>query len=244
MAAVTAALLSSRATAEAVLTKNQLVYAFSYSSVQDVYARDSKNPAEPIDLADRLGSGISHYHAALNDRGTMTVQIGRQESDGGLIVAISEQGESTRRALPATCVVFGDTRTICDPDKTVNPEEYTLLRFLARNFVDPTRLDANRSWTVTQNSRTLDEQAKYQINSVSNGIMQIAENRRVRPVSGGSQTTEVQTKISYDFSRSIPTSVDEYVTQRLDNGMGSTTTTVYQTTLTLEQSPLTAETAQ
>lgn len=244
VAAATAALLSSQAPAGAVVTKNQLAYAFSYSSVQDAYARDSKNPAEPIDPADRIGSGISHYHAALNDRGTMTVQMGHQENDGGLIVAISEQGENTRRAPLATCVVYANTQTICDPNKTVYPEEYTLLRFLARNFVDPTHLDAHRSWTVTLSSPTLDVQADYRINGVSNGIMQIAENRRIRVVGSGNQTVDVQTKISYDFARSIPSSIDEYVTQRLDNGVGGTTTTVYQTTLTLLQSPLTTETAR
>ena len=50
------ALLSSPGVAIAVLTSNQLVYAFSYSSVQDVYARDSQNPAEAIDPDDVTGA--------------------------------------------------------------------------------------------------------------------------------------------------------------------------------------------
>ena len=72
----------------------------------------------------------------------------RQQNDGGLIVRISEQGEAIRRAPPATCVVYGNTQVICDPDKTVYPEEYTLLRFLGPKFVDPTQLDANRHWVA------------------------------------------------------------------------------------------------
>jgi hypothetical protein len=37
-------LFSSLGVMVAVLTKNELVYAFTYSSVQDVYARDSQTP--------------------------------------------------------------------------------------------------------------------------------------------------------------------------------------------------------
>jgi hypothetical protein len=227
----------------AVLTTNELVYAFTYTSVQDIYARDSKNPAEAIDPADRMGSGTSHYHGSLTDKGTMTVHIERQQNDGGLIVAISEQGENLREAPPATCVVYGNTRVICDPNKTVYPEEYTLLRFLGTNFVDPSRLDANRHWALTQSSATLDVKAEYTVKSIANGIMKIVENRHVRPVGGGSQTIDAQTDVGYDFNRTIPTSVDEYVTQRLDNGVSGTTTTIYQTTLTLVGSTSTAEPA-
>jgi hypothetical protein len=48
---VAAALLSSPGVAIALLRTNQLVYAFTYSSAEDVYARDSQNPAEAIDPA-------------------------------------------------------------------------------------------------------------------------------------------------------------------------------------------------
>jgi hypothetical protein len=43
---VAAALLSPPGVAIALLAANQLVYAFTYSSAEDVYARDSQNPAE------------------------------------------------------------------------------------------------------------------------------------------------------------------------------------------------------
>jgi hypothetical protein len=46
-------------------------------------------------------------------------------------------------------------------------------------------------------------------------------------------TTDIQTKVGYDFAQSLPTSVDEYVTQRHDNGAVGTSTTIYQTTLNL-----------
>lgn len=239
--ALTAALLSSRGVAIAVLTTNHLVYAFTYGSMQDIYARDSQNPAEAIDPADRMGSGTSHYHGSLTDKGTMTVQLLRQQPDGALVLTISEQGETTRRAPPAECVVYDNTSVICDPNKTVYPEEYTLLRFLGRKFVDVSQLDANRHWAITDDSGGLNVHADYVVNSNDGGKMQITETRTIRQPGGGSQTTDVQTKIGYDSRQLLPTSVDEYVTQRHDNGVTGTTTTIYQTTLTLLQSTVIAK---
>jgi hypothetical protein len=234
--ALTAAVQSSPGVAIAVLTTNQLVYAFTYSSVQDVYARDSQNPAEAIDPADRAGSGTSHYHGALTDKGTMTLRLLHQQPDGALVLMISEQGENIRRAPPAECVVYANTNILCDPNKTVYNEEYTLLRFLGRNFVDPNRLDANRHWAIKQDSGELDVHADYVVNSTNNGKLQITETRSVRRSGGGSLTTDIQTKIGYDLAQSLPTSIDEYATQRHDNGVAGTTTTIYQTTLTLVES--------
>jgi hypothetical protein len=216
-------------------TMGQLVYSFSYGSDQNTNARDSSTSAENPDASGLYsggGSGASHYHGAQSDKGTMTVDVVRQQPDKGLVVDISEQGQNTRRAPPATCVAYGDTRVICDPNKTVYPEEYTLLRFLGPNFVDPNQLDANRHWALTQSGSKVTMKADYTIAANSGGIMQINENRSIR-TGGSSQTTDVQTKIGYNFNLSVPTAVNEYVTQRDDNGVSGTTTTIYQTTLSL-----------
>jgi hypothetical protein len=75
--------------------------------------------------------------------------------------------------------------------------------------------------------------ADYQINANNNGIMQISETRTIRPDAKNAPETDIQAKIGYDFSRSVPTSVDEYSTQRQENGTTGTTKTIYQTTLNL-----------
>ena len=238
-AATAAALLGSSATARAVTTQKELVYSFSYGSEQNITARDSQDSIETIDTATNTlngaggTNGISHYQGSLSDKGTMTVQIVRKQTDGGLIVSISEQGENTRRAPAATCVVYGNTSVICDPDKTVYPEEYTLLRFLGPNFVDPSQLDAKKHWELARPGGDTSVMADYTINANSNGIMQISETRTIRPDTKNTPQTDIQTKIGYDFSRSIPTSVDEYSTQRQENGTTGSTKTIYQTTLNL-----------
>jgi hypothetical protein len=233
---MTAALMApslARADAPAAAT---LVYSFSYSADQSITARDSSTNTEDIstDLVSGGNNGISHYGGKLDDKGTMTVQIiGKPQADGGQVVTISEAGENTRRAPAATCVVYGNTHAICDPNKTVYTEEYTLLRFLGSKFVDPGQLDKNKHWEISQNAPSLDVTADYTISSNNHGAMQITETRKLRQASGGSLTTDIQTKIGYDMNKSIPTSVDEYATQRHDNGVQGTSTTIYQTTLQL-----------
>jgi hypothetical protein len=213
-----------------------LVYSFTYGSQQTINSRDQDMGAAPQAAAGLNGgmtSGISHYQGSLGDKGTMTVDVTGEQADKGLVVSISEQGENNRNAPPATCVVYGNTSVICDPNKTVNPEEYTLLRFLGSNFVDPNQLDAKEHWTVSQQAAGLDVRGDYTILTNANGVMTISELRKITQGAPRSTTTNVQTKIGYDFNRLVPTAVDEYVTQRNDAGAGGTATTIYQTTLQL-----------
>ena len=235
-----AAALSSTANALAIVSSSRLVYAFTYSANQNIQARDSSQQAEAMDAKGNPiaggSAGMSHYNGNLNDRGTITVQIERQQSDGGLIVEVSEQGENIHRAPPATCVVYGTTQVICDPNKTVYTEEYTLLRFLGPNFVDPSKLDANKHWTLSQNGSDASVTSDYTIDSNNGGMMHIGEKRTIKQTGAGHLTSDVQTKVGYDFSRAVPTTIDEYVTQRTDSGMKGTATTTYQTTLSLTSS--------
>ena len=213
-----------------------LVYNFTYSANQDINAKDSSNPAEDYGNAGGFaapGSGTSHYSGSLTDKGTMTVGILAKQTDGGLIVSISEDGQQTRRAPAATCVVYGNTRVICDPNKTVYTEEYTLLRFLGQNFVDPANIDAKRHWQVVQDSPTLKVTADYVIGPTTTSDVQISETRKIVTPSQSNVTTDVESKIGYDMSRIVPTTVQEYVTQRQDRGVKGMATTIYQTTLQL-----------
>lgn len=244
--AIVACLFIAPSVVRADATMGQLVYHFSYSSNQNITARDSNTNAEDINWSKQtpastpsLGlsggtNGISHYNGNLTDKGTITVGIVKKQPDGALVVLVSEQGEQIRRAPPAECVVYGNTHVICDPNKTVYTEEYTLLRFLGGNFVDPSQLDASRHWVIVQNNGDgMNVSADYVINSNNGGAMEIGEKRTVKEIGVGHLTTDIETKIGYDFARSIPTSVDEYATQYTDSGLTGTSKTIYQTTLAL-----------
>lgn len=232
---VAASMLASQSSARAAGMTGELVYNFTYSANQAITSRD--NNAESVDGQGNFNgsaNGMNHYGGTLTDKGTMTVKIMGKQPDGGLIVSISEQGETTRKAPAATCVVYGNTNVICDPNKTVYTEEYTLLRFLGANFVDPNQLDAKKHWAIGPSSsmgQTI--QADYAISSNNNGSMQIGENRKIVQNGSGKLETDIESKIGYDFNRAVPVSVDEYATQRTDAGVSGTSTTTYQTTLSL-----------
>jgi hypothetical protein len=231
-----------------------LLYNFTYSVTQDISSRDSANPVQEVTeavgdgapanphanpggpgptLGLTSGSGTSAYGGRLTDKGTMTVKIVTKRSDGALVVMISEQGENIRRASPAQCIVYGNTNVLCDSHKTVYTEEYTLLRFLAANFVDPTVVDSNRRWQIVQNVNNDHISADYIIDSNNNGAMRIGEKRTIQQTGSGRLTTDIDTKIDYDFTRTLPTSVDEYAQQYTDAGINGSQRTIYQTTLQL-----------
>jgi hypothetical protein len=234
IAPVFAAAIAPAATAAADTSQRHLVYAFTYGVQQNVSARDSAT-VQSVDQngIGAAGSGISHYQGSLGDTGTMTVDVRGLESDGGLVVSISEDGKDTRRAPPATCVVYPNTNVLCDPSKTVNTEEYTLLRFLSPSFVNPGQMDAKQHWQISQSAQAGVVTADYAIEHSDGGMLQIQETRSIRPQAPRNMTLDGETHIAYDVSRRIPSSIDEYVTQRNDRGAGGASTTIYQTTLRL-----------
>ncbi|MGA8099872.1 MAG: hypothetical protein WB810_14545, partial [Candidatus Cybelea sp.] len=208
IAAVLAALSAVPIAVRAVAQKGELVYNFTYSANQSITSRDASDNAEPVDtLTGTLQggtNGMSHYGGTLTDKGTITVDIVKEQPDGAMVVMISEQGQNVRRAPPAECVVYGNTHVICDSSKTVYTEEYTLLRFLGGNFIDPNQLDAAKHWQIVQNSGDgTDVSADYTINSNNNGVMKIGESRKVKDQGAGHLTTNIETSIGYDFSRLV-----------------------------------------
>lgn len=238
IAAVLVALSAVPISVRAVAQKGELVYDFTYSAHQSITARDAQDSVETINTETEMleggTNGISHYGGALTDKGTITVDLVKEQPDGAMVGMISEQGQNVRRAPPAECVVYGNTHVICDSSKTVYTEEYTLLRFLGGNFVDPSQLDATKHWQIVQNTGDGTEvNADYTINSNNNGVMKIGESRKVKDQGAGHLTTDIETSIGYGFSRLVPTSVDEYATQRTDAGIKGNSTTTYQTTLNL-----------
>ena len=65
------------------------------------------------------GSGITSFQGGISDRGTISVDVQRRQSDGGLVVDISEQAVERRSAPAATCVAYGDLTVVCDPNKKI-----------------------------------------------------------------------------------------------------------------------------
>ncbi|MGA8576410.1 MAG: hypothetical protein WB609_12105 [Candidatus Cybelea sp.] len=215
-----------------------LVYSFTFNVQQtgDI-TNDQTGVAStasgntPSGAAQAGSSGT--YSGNLNDSGQITVNIQREESDRGLVLTISEHGLYGRNAGAATCVVYGNTNIICDPNATVNSEEFTLLRFLGSNFINPSEIDEKSHWRIDTSDPAVSTVADYHIASNVDGVMQITETREVTQHGPGERRTNIQTKIGYDFNNQVPTSIDEYNVDRLYGGSEANSTSTFQTTLKL-----------
>ena len=213
----------------AAAPERRLVYSFTYGTNSDLEVHGSNGYASDT----HSGSGSSRdYVGTIQDKGTITVDVLREQPDTGLVVNVSEQAEQTRKADVATCVVYGNTNIICDPYKTVNSEEYTLLRFLGTRFIDPNQIDAKQHWRIDQGSSGSSMVADYTIRTNAAGVMTIDETRTIKNTGGASPSdSDVSAKLVYDYNRLAPTSVDEYVTQRLHPSSGQVQTITIQTSL-------------
>jgi hypothetical protein len=98
-----------------------------------------------------------------------------------------------------------------------------LLRFLGPNFVDPPQLDAQRHWRIAQTGGGLDTTADYAIVHSADGLLTVDESLVITPKTGS--PTTITSTIGYDFSRSLPTSIDERVVQTRSAAETLTTTT-------------------
>jgi len=193
-----------------------LVYTFTWGTSTDLEEHNSGFGAGGTGSA---SSGISDYNSGSQDKGTIQVDVLREQPDHGLVVSVSEQAQTLRSAPAATCVVFGNTTVICDPSGKVNVEELTLLRFLGVNFVDADQLDAKGHWQVTRTRGAgYTTTADYTIGKTDGSVLAIDETRVV--TEGGSRpaTQDVSSKIGYDVGRTLPTSIDEVTTEREPHG--------------------------
>lgn len=186
----------------------KLSYTFSYGNTQNTTVHNSGFNGSGGDSQVGGGSGVDSFSQHHNNTGTINVDVMREEADKGLVVSISEQG-SDASAKPATCVVYGNGTTICDPNATIMPEEYTVLRFLGPNFVSPSLLDSKMHWQLGSNGPGFTATSDYTIAKNNNGMMSIDETRKLTYTQMMQGTANVTTGLIYDFNHSMPTSIDE-----------------------------------
>lgn len=153
--------------------------------------------------------------APVQSSGTIEVDVLREQNDGGIVVSVREHGNDAG-AAPVTCAVYPNTSLTCDSQQNVKPEEYALLRFLGKGFVDPSHMDGQRRWHVAQSSGGVDSTADYQIISSTDGMLTVAETQTIG--SNGKAGATIRSTIGYDFDRTLPTSIDERVVQTQQPG--------------------------
>jgi hypothetical protein len=222
-----------------------LIYSFTYSSLSKETMHTSGiggatdnggemgKPGPTTTGATESPSGSVDYSAGQNDRGTIDIDVMSVEQDTGLVVKVSELSDKDRDAAPATCVVYGNTNVVCDPNAKINAEEFAVIRLLGRSFVDPSQIDANNHWRVANTGPQLSVTSDYTIDKAASGILQITTQRVTQQGGALGFTANADGKITYDTNRTIPTAVFDDEITRSQEGSGQYNTTRVQTSFAL-----------
>lgn len=171
-------------------------------------------------VGDGPASGTSDLRMGSDDDGTITVDVLQVQPDSGLVLRISEQARLRRSAQPTLCVVYGTGSTICDQSHgEMNEEEMTLMRFLGRNFVNTSVMDAKRHWQYASTAPRATETSNYTLDKADANVMNISYQRQLKVT--GAQPFEATTEgsLSYNDLLSMPVSINEDTVTR-KNGMG------------------------
>ena len=217
-----------------------LVYSFTYGTSTDLEVHSSGIGGGGMGAETGTGnmmgggSGTSDYTAGVGDQGTITVDVIREQPDHGLVVSVSEDAQHDRSAKAATCVVYGNTTAICDPNAKVNEEELTAVSFLGTNFIDPALIDSNKHWRIDNSGPQYSMVSDFTIKSNVNGAMTIGEVRQTKETGSHVETTNANGTIAYDFNKQVPTSVTEYEIGRQQHGSDQYATQKTQTVLNLK----------
>ncbi|HEY1653877.1 MAG TPA: hypothetical protein VGF86_02050 [Candidatus Tumulicola sp.] len=237
-----AVLAAAFACAVASSAPGPLVYAYTY----EVARTDGADHAHGVDKMDPGGGGTflfhnvnQHYIAPSFDQpqsrsGTIAVDVVREESDGGLVLNVRETPVPPDGAAPVTCVAFGDTSVVCDPNREVGPEVAALLGALGKDFVDASRLDSRRHWHLDPQGPGATA-SDYTIVRSAGPLLDIVESARRTP-RGSAEATEISARIEYDAAHALPVRLDQTTVMEMHRGSVGVTVSTH-TTLELQTPP-------
>lgn len=178
--------------------------------------------AMSVNISGRLSqqgyAGTTTRNGDTGDRGQLMVDVLAVQPDSGVVVRISEEARGSRSADPATCVTYGTGQIICETGKKINEEEYTLLRLLGKDFVNPALMDSHHHWQLSSSSADTTEVNDYTLSSQTDGMATIVLSRdlKVRGPQGFDASTTGH--VGYNLRLDVPVSVTEETETRAQSG--------------------------
>lgn len=144
----------------------------------------------------------------------MDVDVMSVATDGALAVRVSElmQGDTAPRQ-DFTCNVYGNTSVFCPKGSSPTPEEWVLLSYLGRQFVDGAPWDAQGHWQRAEQSAGFDAEEAFTLVDASNGKkVVIREIKKLQLHNSGLDDQISDVTINYDRSMEIPDVIWDEVT--------------------------------
>jgi hypothetical protein len=179
----------------------EYTYAVDYQSMGSI---------DTGEISATAGAATQSYTGGSGRQGKMFVDILAVAKDGGLLVRAAEWPDTEPKAQQAfTCAVYPDTRVLCGGSLPVTDAETTLMTFLARNFVDPNAIDANNHWQQQYSNQYVRSVADFTVTSTANDgkLATILGHSTVKSVNGANRDWTDDSKIVYDLTKEVPTSV-------------------------------------
>jgi hypothetical protein len=121
-----------------------------------------------VDAIGTAGSGVSNTGAAMESRGTVTIDVIAATADAGLVVDVSEN--SPNRSRPTVRIaVSKDGELTYDPKQgeNVTEEEDALVRWMARGFSSGTPDPVGTVWNLDRGRGDTKGVEHYRVTSVS-----------------------------------------------------------------------------
>jgi hypothetical protein len=164
------------------------------------------------EISTTAGAGTVSYSHGTGRQGKLFVDVMGVAQDGGLVIQVAEWPQTEPRLQQEfTCAVYPDTRVICPPQLPVTDAETTILGFLGRNFVDPTLIDANNHWERKVNGDFATIKADFTVASTTGDgkLATIEGHSEIRSTNGANRNWDDNSKIVYDLTMEVPTSVHD-----------------------------------
>ncbi len=185
-----------------------IVFDFVLSATQLTEAYDS---GEGIDSPSNGNSGTAaqngKYVAGNRRSGSVVIDVVAATGDGGLVADVREIGEGQRTAA-VRCAVARDGSVTFDPRGSVNDEAQLALRYLARGFFAPSKLEPGGAWSIDRHESGFRERMTYRIEALRDEVHVSIGFDGTRSVSGARflESTEHGT-IQYDRTLLVPLSI-------------------------------------
>ncbi len=207
------------ASADQPAATRHLVYTFDVGIQNDSHSTDAAVQGVGRGNGGTVtGTGDTQYLGTGSDQGQIAVDVQGVETDGGLVVSVSEKAKNYRTAAPVTCVVYANTNVVCGTG-VVNPEEMSVMRTLSPHFFDPTSLDAKKHWHEGSDAAGIG--IDYTVAAMNNGILTIDAERTEKFQGSTRGSTQSSAKYVYDMNKLMPTAITEYTTIREETGPGA-----------------------
>jgi hypothetical protein len=225
--AVAATLTCAGVRADTTPPIRHMVFDFTYSNIMDTTMHDSSMDNGPVSgHTDAIGGG--------SDRGELDVDVDSVQADGGLIVGITEHGQTHNDTSPTTCAVYGNTVVVCDPNKHVGEEEMALLRLLGDNFINVSEIDAKNHWSVGSQSPDVKETDDFTIVGTNpDGTMKINETRVRNQTGASTADSSMSGNIVYNQTMSVPVKIVDDTMMSRELGVGNYSTQHLQLAINL-----------